>query len=113
MSPAISRSHVLAARRLRHRKPYFGRTTPPASQRLVYSNGEEPSSLDPAQSIGSKSEIITTVLLDSLTAFDALTLQPTAALATHYHVDTGGTQYTFFLRGHPSRAGFDFLIRTR
>src|SRR3954453_19282701 len=85
--------------------PYFGRTTPPASQCLVYSNGEEPGSLDPAQSTGSKSEIIMTALLDSLTAFDPLTLQPAAALATHYEVDPGGIQYTFFLRGHPKPRG--------
>ena len=109
MSSAISRRNVLAAplalAGCATASPYFGRTTPPASQRLVYSNGEEPSSLDPAQSVGSKSEIIMTALLDSLTAFDPLTLQPAAALATHYHVDTGGTQYTFFLRGHSKPRG--------
>ena len=117
MSSVISRRHVLAAPLVlagcATASPYFGRTTPPASQRLVYSNGEEPSSLDPAQSVGSRSEIIMTALLDSLTAFDPLTLQPAAALATHYHVDTGGTQYTFFLRGHPKPRGIGSPIRIR
>jgi len=106
---AIARREILAAPLAlvgcAAASPYFGRTTPPASQRLVYSNGEEPSSLDPAQSVGSKSEVIMTALLDSLTAFDPLTLEPAAALATHYHVDSGGTQYTFYLRGHPKPRG--------
>jgi oligopeptide transport system substrate-binding protein len=85
--------------------PYFGRTTPPGSQRLVHSNGEEPSSLDPAQSIGAGSDAVIAGLLDSLTALSPLTQQPAAALATHYEVDSRGTQYTFFLRGHPKPRG--------
>ena len=44
-------------------------------------------------------------LLDSLTALDPLTLQPAAALATHYEVDSRGTRYTFYLRGHPNPRG--------
>ena len=54
---------------------YFGKTTPPQRQRLVYSNGEEPASLDPAQSVGANSEIIMSALLDSLTALDPSTLE--------------------------------------
>src|SRR5215813_8543301 len=85
--------------------PYFGRTTPPSSQRLVYSNGEEPASLDPAQSVGASSEIIMSTLLDSLTSLDPLTLEPAAGLATHYEIDTRGIHYTFYLRGHPNPRG--------
>ena len=85
--------------------PYFGRTTPPSLKRLVYANGEEPSSLDPAQSVGGGGDNVIAALLDSLIALDPLTLEPAAALATHYAVDTSGTRYTFFLRGHPRPRG--------
>src|SRR5262245_9472405 len=85
--------------------PYFGTTTPPAAQRLVHSNGEGPSSLDPAQSVGGNGDVIVAALLDSLTALDPFTLEPAAALATHYEVDSRGTQYTFYLRGHSRPRG--------
>ena len=88
--------------------PYFGRTTPWNSQRLVYSNGSEPGSLDPAQSVGGYGDIVVAALLDSLIALDPITLQPAAALATHYLVDNSGTQYTFFLRGHAMPRGIRF-----
>lgn len=85
--------------------PYFGRTTPPGFQRLVYSNGEEPTSLDPAQSVGGNGDSIMAALLDSLTSLHPLTLEPAAGLATHYEVDTRSLRYTFFLRGHPHPRG--------
>ena len=85
--------------------PYFGRTTPPGSQRLVYANGEEPSSLDPAQSMGGGGDNVIAALLDSLVALDPLTLEPAAGLATHYEVDSSGTRYTLFLRGHSKPRG--------
>src|SRR5215218_4206007 len=55
-------------------RPYFGQTTPPHSQRLVHSNGEEPNSLDPAHALGNKGETIVAALLDSLTALHPVTL---------------------------------------
>ena len=109
MNWPISRRHALAAPFLMAgcaaASPYFGRTTPPRSQRLVHSNGEEPATLDPAHSVGASSEIIMAMLLDSLTALDPVTLEPAAGLATHYEVDSRGAQYTFFLRGHPKPRG--------
>ena len=72
---------------------------------MVHSNGEEPSSLDPALSIGGGSDAVVAALLDSLIGFSPLTHQPAAALATHYTVNSQGTQYTFFLRGHPMPGG--------
>src|SRR6476620_1045124 len=81
--------------------PYFGKTTPPGFQRLVYSNGEEPTSLDPAQCVGGNGDAIVAALLDSLTSLHPLTLEPAAGLATHYEADRRGFGYTFFLRGHP------------
>jgi oligopeptide transport system substrate-binding protein len=109
MSLAISRRHLiatpLALAGCATAGPYFGRTVPPRSRRLVHSNGEEPGTLDPAQSVGANSEIIIGMLLDSLTALNPVTLEPAAGLATHYEIDDRGTRYTFFLRGHPKPTG--------
>ena len=68
-------------------------------------NGEEPSSLDPAQSMGGGGDNVIAALLDSLIALDPLTLEPAAGLATHYEVDSSGTRYTLFLRGHAKPRG--------
>ena len=69
MSLAVSRRHLFAAplalAGCATAGPYFGRTMPPRSRRLVHSNGEEPGTLDPAQSVGANSEIIMGMLLDS------------------------------------------------
>jgi len=71
----------------------------------VHSNGEEPSSLDPALSAGGNGDSIVAALLDSLTSLHPVTLEPAAGLATHYETDSRGLRYTFFLRGHPRPAG--------
>src|SRR6266542_1386483 len=109
MTPPISRRYMLASplalAGCATASPYFGRITPPGSQRLVHSNGEEPNSLDPVLAAGSNGETIVACLLDSLTALDPLTMEPAAALATHYEIDDRGTQYTFFFRGHPKPHG--------
>ena len=109
MRMPISRRHVLAAplalAGCANPSPYFGRTRAPHLQHLVHSNGEEPSSLDPAQSVGGNGDVIIAALLESLTALDPLTLDPAAGLATHYELDSRGVQYTFFLRGHPKPHG--------
>jgi len=85
--------------------PYFARTSPPSAQRLVYANGGEPSSLDPAQLRGGKGDYVVAALLESLTSLHPLTSEPAAGLATHYEIGAGGTRYTFFLRGHPAPRG--------
>ena len=109
MSLTVSRRHLFAAplalAGCATAGPYFGRTVPPRSRRLVHSNGEEPGTLDPAQSVGASSEIIMGMLLDSLTALHPVTLEPAAGLATHYEVDSCGTRYTFYLRGHSKPRG--------
>jgi oligopeptide transport system substrate-binding protein len=79
--------------------PYFARTIPPSTQHLVYANGEEPISLDPAQLNGSRADNVVAALLDSLTALHPFTHEPVAGLATHYEIDGGDTRYTFSLRG--------------
>jgi ABC-type oligopeptide transport system substrate-binding subunit len=113
MNSTISRRGLLAAplglAGCASANPYFGRTLPPDKQRLVHSNGEEPNSLDPALAAGNKGETIVAALLESLTALDPVTLQPMAALATHYDVDSSGTRYTFYLRGHANPRGVRLL----
>ena len=111
----ISRRGILAAPLVlagcASASPYFGRTTPPSSQRLVYANGEEPSSLDPAQSMGGGGDNVIAALLDSLIALDPLTLEPAAALATHYEVDSSGTRYTLFFGDTRSLVEFASAIQ--
>src|SRR5215472_429138 len=87
----------------KRRTRYFGNTTPPSRQRLVYLNRDQPFSLDPALVSTNKEINITRCLFESLTRNDPITLAPQAALATHYELNPGGTMLTFFLRGsrHP------------
>jgi oligopeptide transport system substrate-binding protein len=85
--------------------PYLGKTTPPTEQRLVYANGEEPESFDPAKYAGGTEMRIINVLFDGLTKFHPITLEPMAALATHYEANADQTQFTFYLRGHPNPRG--------
>src|SRR6266540_325325 len=88
------------------REPYFGKSTPPPTQTLVYENGGEPSGLDPATCLGNSEEgRLMPALFEGLLSLDPHTLDPRAGLATHYKVDANLTEFTFFLRGHPSPAG--------
>ena len=108
MNSPISRRDVLAAplalAGCATASPYFGRTTPPRSSRLVHSNGEEPGTLDPAQAVGANSEMIVAALLDSLTALDPVKLEPAAGSRRITKSTAARTRYTFFLRGHPKPA---------
>src|SRR5215471_5426687 len=83
---------------------YFGRIVPPSEQRLVLENPFEPETLDPPLSSGAEANIIR-ALFEGLTAYHPQTLEPMAALATHYDVDASNTQFTFYLRGHPAPRG--------
>jgi len=85
--------------------PYFGKSIPPGRQSLVYEIYSEPSSLDPAANLGSSEAYIMPALLEGLLSEDPLTREPTAGLATHYEVNAALTEFTFFLRGHPSPRG--------
>ena len=51
---------------------------------------------------------IINTLFDGLTKFHPATLQPMAALATHYEVNAGSTRFTFYLRGHQRPRGTRF-----
>src|SRR5262245_61765979 len=80
---------------------YFGRTTQPKRNRLVYANGNEPDVFDPGTYASGTEMRIINALFDGLTKFHPLTLEPMAALATHYEANSESTRFTFSLRGHP------------
>ena len=84
---------------------YFGKTTPPDRQRLVYQNAAEPETIDPAKSTGVPESHIQDALFEGLTKYHPKTLDPMAALATHYETNADNSQFTFYLRGHASPRG--------
>ena len=106
MSNACSRRDLLllgalpfmACRREQHE--YFGETTMPSTRRLVFENGGEPESLDPARCILDVETPPLSALFEGLTGRHPVTGEPIAALATHYEVNDTCTQLTFYLRGH-------------
>lgn len=112
MNSQLSRRNILASpfalAGCATTSPYFCKTTPPVEQRLVYSNGEEPGSLDPSLLVGGNGDAIVAALLDSLTSLHPFSLEPAAGLATHYEVDSRSLRYTFFLRGHQHPRGIPF-----
>jgi oligopeptide transport system substrate-binding protein len=85
--------------------PYFGKTTPPLDQRLVYIIGPDLETLDPGRTTGGFEWIVIPALFEGLTSYHPATAEPMAALATHYETNADLTQYTFYLRGHPSPRG--------
>ena len=87
------------------RKQYFGKSTPPRSQTLIYDLGTEPGSLDPATSLGGSEAYVLPAMVEPLLSRHPESMEPAAGLATHYQVDAGRTEITFFLRGHRSPAG--------
>jgi len=91
-----------------HEGPYFGATTPPGRQQLVYANGNEPDIFDPATYAGGTEMRIINALFDGLTKFHPVSLAPMAALATHYEANADATRFTFYLRGHPHPRGMRF-----
>ncbi len=87
------------------RDGYFGRVQKPSSKRLVFENMLEPSSIDPQLATTTYEALIIDALFDSLVRLHPVTLQPTAALATHYERNAEATRYVFYLRGHPQPRG--------
>ena len=87
------------------RKQYFGKSTPPRSQTLIYDLGTEPGSLDPATSLGGSEAYVLPAMVEPLLSRHPESMEPAAGLATHYQVDAGRTEITFFLRGHGSPSG--------
>jgi oligopeptide transport system substrate-binding protein len=87
------------------REPYFGKSTPPRTQTLVYEIAGEPGSLDPATCLGNTEVYVMPALFEALVSRHPETFEPIAGLATHYELDASLTEFTFFLRGHPSPTG--------
>ena len=85
--------------------PYFGKTGPPSKQALIYAIASEPSSLDPAGALGGTEFYVLPALFDGLVSTDPESLEPRAALATHYEVNASLTEFTFYLRGHANPRG--------
>jgi hypothetical protein len=84
---------------------YFGRPKPPSTQRLVYEVPAEPTGFDAASSAGIAESYIWPALVETLVSWNPETLEPQAALATHYQVDPKLTEFIFYLRGHPNPCG--------
>src|SRR5436190_16227076 len=84
---------------------HFGITQPPREQYLTYLIGGEPETLDPAMTAGGFCDFIIPALFEGLTGYHPQTLEPIAALATHYQVSSDELQFTFFLRGHSNPRG--------
>ncbi len=96
---------ALAVSACRSDDKYFGRTTPPAAQRLVYNTTIEPDSLDPQRVNTQYTFLILDTLFDGLTKSHPQTLEPIAGIATHYDINADSTQFTFYLRGHQQPRG--------
>ena len=84
---------------------YFGKTVPPADNRLTYEHVAEPETLDPTLATLTQEWTTIGALFEGLVASHPETLEPIAGIATHYEVNADSTQYTFFLRGHASPRG--------
>src|SRR5688572_26209484 len=84
---------------------YFGKTSPPVAQRLVFSNGAEPETIDPALITGVPDSRIAMSLFEGLVNYHPVTLDPIQGIATHYEIAQDSTRFTFYLRGHKSPQG--------
>lgn len=65
---------------------------------LVWVNGPDPASLDPAQATGTPEGRILRVLFEGLTQHDPSTLEPVPGMAQRWEVSSDGLEYRFFLR---------------
>jgi oligopeptide transport system substrate-binding protein len=84
---------------------YFGNTTPPRGQRLVFENNSEPETLDPAKSNAGPEYYLLPSLFEGLVTPHPTTLEPLAGMATHYEAAPDFTWFRFYLRGHPNPRG--------
>jgi oligopeptide transport system substrate-binding protein len=72
---------------------------------LIYDLGTEPGSLDAATSLAGSEAYVWPALFEPLLSRHPESMEPAAGLATHYEMDAGKTEITFFLRGHGSPSG--------
>ena len=76
-----------------------------ANRSLTYVVRGEPTSFDPAKSLGGGEALMFSALFEPLLEPHPETMEPMAGLATHYKVNEAGTEYTFYLRGHAAPEG--------
>jgi ABC-type oligopeptide transport system substrate-binding subunit len=96
---------ALAAGCGRKHGPQFGKVIPPASQQVVMAIGAAVATLDPGPSWDIWEPYAIRSLFEGLTDYHPTTLEPIAAIATHYQANSDGTQFTFYLRGHRNPRG--------
>ena len=102
---------VLALSRVKDSSPYFGSTTAPTNGSLKYNILIEPTSIDPQLPKDNNSFVVADAMFDGLTEYHPQTLEPIAAIATHFEANADSTQFTFYLRGHKSPKGTRLLTR--
>src|SRR5689334_23014304 len=102
---------VLALSRGKDNSAYFGSTTVPKDSSLRYNIQIEPTSIDPQLPNDNPSYTVADSMFDGLTEYHPQTLEPIAAIATHFEVNADSTQFTFYLRGHKSPKGIRFPNR--
>ncbi|HEX8092125.1 MAG TPA: hypothetical protein VF762_24980 [Blastocatellia bacterium] len=66
---------------------YFGKTEPRDNDRLIFENSAEPETLSPQKSTGVPKSHVLDALLEGLIKYHPKTLEPIAALATHYETN--------------------------
>ena len=103
--PILGLLFALSLTACQSRDGNFGRVKKPTARRLVVENQVEPGSLDPHFMFNWQDFAIADALFDSLVRLDPETLEPTAAIATHYERNEDATRYVFYLRGHPQPRG--------
>jgi oligopeptide transport system substrate-binding protein len=75
-----------------------GAVAPPEKQKLVFNNGAEPQTLDPALMSGVPEHRIAMALFEGLTRFDPKDLHPLPGVAEKWEISEDGRTYTFHLR---------------
>lgn len=75
-----------------------GKPVAPADQKLVFNNGAEPQTLDPALMSGVPEHRIAMGLFEGLTRFDPKDLHPLPGVAEKWEISEDGRTYTFHLR---------------
>ena len=65
---------------------YFGNTTPPSRQHLVFENISEPETLDPAKTQTASEDKLLPSMFEGLTTLHPVTMEAVAGMATHYTV---------------------------
>src|SRR5436309_7710415 len=77
---------------------YYGKVITPRAQEFRWSNGGLPQTFDPAFAAAPPDTDAVRALFEGLTDYDARTLKPVPAIATHWESSENGRVWTFYLR---------------